>query len=136
MEGEKKTGKEAKKILEQTEYGDFYIKSFDFNFLEHTVTMHVVAAPYDKTLRRYIDKHYIVRFTNVSKFKLEKSEDSVDEPWEGLWWASIAYIPEEKDSLYISEEEKREYDFLIEGDPFVMFIKGNLEVEPYEPEQA
>jgi len=92
------------------------IESIDFKFKENIIK-------FEFSIESYKTKtYYDVIFYGVSKCKLEK--DFYDGIWEVISLDDVYYIPEEKDDLILSDEEKRNYNFFIDGDAFRLLIKA------------
>jgi len=119
------TGEEAIRILQYTEYGDFYIKALDIDFINHEIRM--LVDTYIKEKGKGITTKYLVRFKRVSRCCLKKA--FTDEEIEVIGFAELFYTKDRSEYINISEEERRLYDFVIDADPFEMFIKGDIEME-------
>lgn len=74
-----------------------------FNFYDKKQKIRVIETVFNKVLRYKFKEHGSGDFT-----------------WEKINVAGVHYIPYEK--LNITKEEKKEYNFLIEGDDFDFFI--------------
>jgi len=118
-------GEEAIRILQYTEYGDFYIKSIDIDIINHEIKLYVDT--YIKENGKGITTKYKVTFKRVSRCMLEK--EFTDEKIEVIGFAELFYTKDRSEYINISEEERRLYDFVIDADPFEMFIKGDIEME-------
>lgn len=96
------------------------IQSIDFDFYRNAITFFL----------RVIDseKSRVVKliFNEVLKYKVDK--DWADEDWEVITVAEIFHLPELGKEYSIKEVDKREYDYLLDGDGFQIFIKANSSV--------
>ncbi len=119
------TGEEAIRILQYTEYGDFYIKALDIDFINHEIRM--LVDTYIKEKGKGIITKYLVRFKRVSRCCLKKA--FTDEEMGVIGYAELFYTKDRSEYINISEEERRLYDFIIDADPFEMCIKGEIEME-------
>jgi len=105
--------KEIQEILNGL-YGS-EIEKIDFNFREKTIDILL------KTIENGRVKKFRLLFREVLRYKLD--QDFADEPWQVIGVAEIFHIPE--CVLNITDEEKKLYNYLIEGDFFELFIKAN-----------
>ncbi len=119
------TGEEAIKILQYTEYGDFYIMELEIDFINHEIRM--VVETYIKEKSQEVTTKYLVRFKRVSRCYLKKAKKK--KKIEVIGYAELFHTKDRSPYLNISEEERRLYDFIIDADPFEMCIKGDIEIE-------
>ena len=108
--------KEIQEILNGL-YGS-EIEKIDFNFRENTIDILL------KTIENGRVKKFRLLFREVLRYK--QDQYFADKPWEVISVAEIFHIPEDREWLKnITDEEKKLYNYLIEGDSFELFIKAN-----------
>jgi|AVFP01.1.fsa_nt_gi hypothetical protein len=92
------------------------IKSIDFDFNHNALRFYLRITQGDKT------RNTSLVFGGVMKYKIEK--EWVDEEWEVISVAEIFYLPELGKESSINERDRQDYNFLIDGDGFSIFIKA------------
>ncbi len=92
------------------------IKSIDFDFRHNVLKFDLLITD------EYITRGISLVFDGVLKYKIEK--EWTDEKWDVISIAEIFYLPELGKEYSLDEENKRDYNFLIDGDGFSIFIKA------------
>ena len=93
------------------------VQSIDFDFNRNTITFSLGVIEGEKS------RNVKLIFNEVLRYKVNK--DWADEDWEVISVAEIFHLPELGKEYSIEEVDKQEYDYLLDGDGFQIFIKAN-----------
>jgi hypothetical protein len=92
------------------------IKSIDFDFNHNALRFDLRITEGGKI------RNTSLVFYGVLKYNIEK--EWADEEWEVISVAEIFYLPELVKEFSISEKSRQDYNFLIDGEGFSIFIKA------------
>jgi|LauGreDrversion4_2_1035121.scaffolds.fasta_scaffold760891_2 hypothetical protein len=93
------------------------VVSVDFNFKRNTITFQLSVTETGKS------KKYELFFREVERYKVNK--EWADEDWGAISVAEIFYLPDLKKEYSINDNEKKNYDYLLDGDGFEILIKSS-----------
>lgn len=94
------------------------IKSIYFDFRNNEINIDILVYERD------VPEEFQLKFGEVSKYELEK--DWAKDKWEVIGIAEIFYLPEIGRKVSIDNEKKSKFNFMIDGDGFVLFIYASI----------